>query len=193
MRSSASSVSLVSGRLGQPGNRRNRRPGPEVDHRALPLEETRAVVGRHLDPAGSHEPRPADDELHPALPKLVEVHHAHRPHDRLRPPAQRGRVLHVHRRRNAELAGATGQLDDLGRADQRLARDARKVDAGAPDHLRRALDHRDPPTGVRHVHRERLPALTARDDQQLKALHTAHVATIPQPAESSELAGQRAM
>jgi hypothetical protein len=71
--------------------------------------------------------------------------------------------LSVRRRRHAEVAGATRELDDLGRADQRLARYARKVDAGTADHLGRPLDHRDAPTRARHVHRERLPALSARD------------------------------
>jgi hypothetical protein len=129
----------------------------------LPFEKPRSIVGRYLDLARSHEASLPDDELHPARPKLIEVHRAHRTYHRLHPRAKRGRVLGVGRRRNAELAGATRELDDLCRADQRLARYARKVDAGAADHLERPLDHRDTPTGARHIHRERLPALPARD------------------------------
>jgi hypothetical protein len=44
----------------------------------LPFEEPRAVLGRHLDSARSDEMSLPDDELHPARPKLVEVHRAHR-------------------------------------------------------------------------------------------------------------------
>src|SRR5262249_36514117 len=70
---------------------------------------------------------------------------------------------------HAELAGPATQLEDLGRAQERLGRDAAPVQADAAELL--ALDARDLHAELRAANRRDITAGAAADDDEVVAGH----------------------